>query len=214
MYYLVCFDVRTMCFRSRYVNGDSYEGCFKDGQRFGHGVYRQGQHMSSIASIYIGEWLQDRRQGYGVQDDILKGEWQLYGEELKKERHGYQWHFERWVTAIWGGVKKERRGYQWPFERWVTAIWGGVKKKRRGYQWHFERWVTAISGGVKKERRGYQWHFERWVTAICGGVKKERRGYQWHFERWVTVIWGGVKKGKVWLSVTFWKVSDSYLGRS
>ncbi|XP_041374852.1 alsin-like isoform X2 [Gigantopelta aegis] len=60
--------------RIRYVSGDCYEGCFKDGQRFGHGVFRQGQHMSSIANIYIGEWLQDKRHGYGVQDDILKGE--------------------------------------------------------------------------------------------------------------------------------------------
>lgn len=57
----------------RYANGDEYKGHFKDGERFGHGVLKQGRHLSSSASIYVGEWLDDRRHGYGVQDDILKG---------------------------------------------------------------------------------------------------------------------------------------------
>ena len=57
----------------RYANGDDYQGYFQSGQRFGHGVLQQGRHLSSYASIYVGEWLNDKRQGYGVQDDILKG---------------------------------------------------------------------------------------------------------------------------------------------
>ncbi|XP_050388946.2 alsin isoform X1 [Patella vulgata] len=58
----------------KYENEDSYKGYFKDGQRFGHGIFKQGLHMSNAASIYIGEWYNDKRHGYGVQDDIMKGE--------------------------------------------------------------------------------------------------------------------------------------------
>lgn len=61
-------------FKLRYANGDVYKGYFKAGQRFGHGVLQQGRHLSSPASTYVGEWLNDRCHGYGVQDDILKGD--------------------------------------------------------------------------------------------------------------------------------------------
>nr|KAG5713439.1 hypothetical protein BaRGS_024987 [Batillaria attramentaria] len=71
----------------RYANGDDYRGYFKNGQRFGHGVFQQGRHLSSSASIYVGEWLMDRRQGYGVQDDILKGE-KYMGMWVEDHRHG------------------------------------------------------------------------------------------------------------------------------
>ena len=57
----------------RYSNGDTYEGAFKDGQRHGHGIYRQGQHASIAASVYIGEWVSDKKQGYGIMDDVMKG---------------------------------------------------------------------------------------------------------------------------------------------
>uniref|UniRef100_K1R9I4 Alsin n=1 Tax=Magallana gigas TaxID=29159 RepID=K1R9I4_MAGGI len=58
----------------RYSNGDLYEGAFKDGQRHGHGIYRQGQHASMAASVYIGEWVSDKKHGYGIMDDVMKGE--------------------------------------------------------------------------------------------------------------------------------------------
>ncbi|XP_061189160.1 alsin-like isoform X2 [Saccostrea echinata] len=58
----------------RYSNGDIYEGAFKDGQRHGHGIYRHGQHTSMAASVYIGEWVSDKKQGYGIMDDVMKGE--------------------------------------------------------------------------------------------------------------------------------------------
>ena len=59
--------------RCRYGNGDLYDGYFKEGQRQGHGVYRKGRKLSSASYIYVGEWLNDKRHGYGVMDDILKG---------------------------------------------------------------------------------------------------------------------------------------------
>ncbi|GFR66884.1 alsin, partial [Elysia marginata] len=56
-----------------YSNGDLYEGFFQDGQRFGHGCYQSGRHnRASCTSIYVGEWNYNMKDGYGVQDDILK----------------------------------------------------------------------------------------------------------------------------------------------
>lgn len=57
----------------RYSNGDVYEGYFKDGKKHGHGVLKQGK-MTSGASVYIGEWIMDRKTGYGVLDEISKGQ--------------------------------------------------------------------------------------------------------------------------------------------
>ncbi|KAK7113743.1 alsin-like isoform X2 [Littorina saxatilis] len=71
----------------KYANGDEYKGYFQNGQRFGHGVLQQGRHLSSYASIYVGEWLSDKRHGYGVQDDILKGE-KYMGLWVEDHRHG------------------------------------------------------------------------------------------------------------------------------
>ena len=50
-----------------------YEGYFKDGLRHGHGVFRKGRYLSSASFVYVGEWLFDKKHGYGVMDDILKG---------------------------------------------------------------------------------------------------------------------------------------------
>ncbi|KAJ9583748.1 hypothetical protein L9F63_021911 [Diploptera punctata] len=58
----------------KYVNGDMYEGYFKDGLPHGHGVQKQGHFMASLASVYIGEWVNGVKQGYGVIDDIATGE--------------------------------------------------------------------------------------------------------------------------------------------
>ncbi|XP_059158810.1 alsin-like [Physella acuta] len=70
-----------------YPNGDLYEGYFQEGQRFGHGKFRSGRHKSSFTSIYIGEWLCNQRDGYGVEDDILKGE-KYMGLWVEDYRHG------------------------------------------------------------------------------------------------------------------------------
>ncbi|XP_023933292.1 alsin [Lingula anatina] len=58
----------------KYASEDVYEGYFKDGQRHGHGVLKTGKLTASTASVYIGEWAADKRCGYGVFDDIVKGE--------------------------------------------------------------------------------------------------------------------------------------------
>ncbi|XP_021370845.1 alsin-like isoform X2 [Mizuhopecten yessoensis] len=71
----------------KYANGDVYEGYFREGMRQGHGTYRHGGHNSNSASIYIGEWNQDQKQGYGVIDDVLKGE-KYMGMWNDGNRHG------------------------------------------------------------------------------------------------------------------------------
>nr|CAD7444435.1 unnamed protein product [Timema bartmani] len=59
---------------TKYENGDVYEGHFKDGHPNGHGIHKQGHFMASMASVYIGEWVNGVKQGYGVMDDIVTGE--------------------------------------------------------------------------------------------------------------------------------------------
>lgn len=40
--------------------------------RHGHGVLRSGKLNTSSPSVFIGQWLQDKKSGYGVFDDITK----------------------------------------------------------------------------------------------------------------------------------------------
>ncbi|XP_037552375.1 alsin [Nematolebias whitei] len=58
----------------RYASGEVYDGSFQDGVRHGHGMLRSGKHNTSSPSVFIGQWLQDKKTGYGVFDDITKGE--------------------------------------------------------------------------------------------------------------------------------------------
>ncbi|XP_059059278.1 alsin isoform X2 [Achroia grisella] len=71
----------------KYVTGDIYEGYFKDGQPHGHGIKKQGDFTSSSATIYTGEWVNGAKQGYGVMDDIGKGEKYL-GSWSDNKKHG------------------------------------------------------------------------------------------------------------------------------
>ncbi|KAG7262303.1 hypothetical protein CRUP_002232, partial [Coryphaenoides rupestris] len=40
------------------------------GVRHGHGTLRSGKLNSSAPSVFIGQWVADRKTGYGVFDDI------------------------------------------------------------------------------------------------------------------------------------------------
>lgn len=73
--------------KMKYCSGDIYEGYFKDGQPHGHGIKKQGDFTSSSATIYTGEWVNGARQGYGVMDDIGKGEKYL-GNWSDNKKHG------------------------------------------------------------------------------------------------------------------------------
>lgn len=56
----------------RYASGEVYDGSFQDGMRHGHGMLRSGKLNTSSPSVFIGQWLQDKKTGYGVFDDITK----------------------------------------------------------------------------------------------------------------------------------------------
>ncbi|KAL0852518.1 hypothetical protein ABMA27_017037 [Loxostege sticticalis] len=71
----------------KYVNGDVYEGHFKDGLPHGHGMKKEGHFMASVASVYIGEWANGLKQGYGIMDDIMTGEKYL-GSWSNDMKHG------------------------------------------------------------------------------------------------------------------------------
>ncbi|XP_037617894.1 alsin isoform X2 [Sebastes umbrosus] len=58
----------------RYASGEVYDGSFQDSMRHGHGMLRSGKLNTSSPSVFIGQWLQDKKTGYGVFDDITKGE--------------------------------------------------------------------------------------------------------------------------------------------
>ncbi|XP_064419608.1 alsin isoform X1 [Latimeria chalumnae] len=57
-----------------FATGEVYEGSFQDNMRHGHGLLRSGKLTSSSPSMFIGRWVQDRKTGYGVFDDITRGE--------------------------------------------------------------------------------------------------------------------------------------------
>ncbi|OCT63849.1 alsin [Xenopus laevis] len=57
-----------------YANEDVYEGYFQDNMRHGHGLLRSGKLTSNSPSIFIGQWVMDKKSGYGVFDDITRGQ--------------------------------------------------------------------------------------------------------------------------------------------
>ncbi|XP_060724838.1 alsin isoform X2 [Tachysurus vachellii] len=59
---------------SKYATGEVYEGSFQDNMRHGHGMLRSGKLNSTSPSVFIGQWLNDKKTGYGVFDDITRGE--------------------------------------------------------------------------------------------------------------------------------------------
>ncbi|XP_076647419.1 amyotrophic lateral sclerosis 2 [Halictus rubicundus] len=71
----------------KYSNGDFYEGYFKDGVPHGHGIKKEGYFMACVASVYIGEWDNGVKQGYGIMDDIVTGEKYL-GSWNNDMKHG------------------------------------------------------------------------------------------------------------------------------
>uniref|UniRef100_A0A3Q3J027 Alsin-like PH-like domain-containing protein n=1 Tax=Monopterus albus TaxID=43700 RepID=A0A3Q3J027_MONAL len=71
----------------KYASGEVYEGCFCDGQRYGYGMLSSGKLAKASYSVFIGQWIQDRKTGYGVYDDITRGE-KYMGLWLDDQRHG------------------------------------------------------------------------------------------------------------------------------
>uniref|UniRef100_A0A8C1NFH0 Alsin Rho guanine nucleotide exchange factor ALS2 b n=1 Tax=Cyprinus carpio TaxID=7962 RepID=A0A8C1NFH0_CYPCA len=71
----------------RYASGEIYEGSFLDNMRHGHGMLRSGKLNSTSPSVFIGQWQNDKKSGYGVFDDITRGE-KYMGMWLDDQRQG------------------------------------------------------------------------------------------------------------------------------
>ncbi|XP_056284994.1 alsin-like isoform X1 [Pseudoliparis swirei] len=71
----------------KYASGEVYEGCFSDGQRHGYGMLNSGNLAKKSASVFIGQWIHDKKTGYGVHDDITRGE-KYMGLWSDEQRHG------------------------------------------------------------------------------------------------------------------------------
>ncbi|XP_061685689.1 alsin isoform X3 [Syngnathoides biaculeatus] len=71
----------------RYASAEVYDGSFQDGLRHGHGMLRSGKLNTSTPSVFIGQWVNDKKTGYGVFDDITKGE-KYIGMWQDNMRHG------------------------------------------------------------------------------------------------------------------------------
>uniref|UniRef100_A0A8C2ZGV8 Alsin Rho guanine nucleotide exchange factor ALS2 n=1 Tax=Cyclopterus lumpus TaxID=8103 RepID=A0A8C2ZGV8_CYCLU len=71
----------------KYASGEVYEGCFSDGQRHGYGMLNSGKLAKKSSSVFIGQWVHDKKTGYGVYDDIMRGE-KYMGLWSDEQRHG------------------------------------------------------------------------------------------------------------------------------
>ncbi|XP_024141941.1 alsin isoform X3 [Oryzias melastigma] len=71
----------------KYASGEVYEGCFWEGQRHGYGMLSSGKLTRTSSSMFIGHWVHDRKTGYGVFDDITRGQ-KYMGLWLDDQRHG------------------------------------------------------------------------------------------------------------------------------
>ncbi|KTF72437.1 hypothetical protein cypCar_00041451 [Cyprinus carpio] len=76
-----------LCIIFLYASGEIYEGSFLDNMRHGHGMLRSGKLNSTSPSVFIGQWQNDKKSGYGVFDDITRGE-KYMGMWLDDQRQG------------------------------------------------------------------------------------------------------------------------------
>lgn len=56
----------------RYATGEVYEGLFQENLRHGHGMLSSGRLASFSSSVFVGQWVQDKKTGYGIFDNITK----------------------------------------------------------------------------------------------------------------------------------------------
>ncbi|XP_047011887.1 alsin isoform X3 [Ictalurus punctatus] len=70
-----------------YATGEVYEGLFQENLRHGHGMLSSGRLASFSSSVFVGQWVQDKKTGYGIFDNITKGE-KYMGMWLEDQRQG------------------------------------------------------------------------------------------------------------------------------
>ncbi|KAK3543549.1 hypothetical protein QTP70_023880, partial [Hemibagrus guttatus] len=70
-----------------YAAGEVYEGSFQENLRHGHGMLSSGRLASFSSSVFVGQWVHDKKSGYGIFDNITKGE-KYMGMWLEDQRQG------------------------------------------------------------------------------------------------------------------------------
>lgn len=55
-----------------YGKNEEYVGTFKDNMRHGHGTLKLTSGKNSLDTVYVGDWLNDVKSGYGVLDFIIR----------------------------------------------------------------------------------------------------------------------------------------------
>ncbi|XP_030642141.1 alsin [Chanos chanos] len=70
-----------------YATGEVYEGLFQENQRHGYGMLNSSRLSSPSSSVFVGQWVLDKKTGYGVFDDISRGE-KYMGMWLDDQRQG------------------------------------------------------------------------------------------------------------------------------
>ncbi|XP_065655109.1 alsin isoform X2 [Hydra vulgaris] len=74
--------------KMKYGQFEEYIGHFRDGLRHGHGMLKTLVPKNTLETVYIGDWVNDVKQGYGVLDYVIRGE-KYMGMWVNDQRQGY-----------------------------------------------------------------------------------------------------------------------------
>jgi len=65
-----------------YGKNEEYVGSFKENMRHGHGTFKLTNGKNSLDTVYVGDWLNDVKSGYGVLDFIIRYVYKQVTNEL------------------------------------------------------------------------------------------------------------------------------------
>eukprot|EP00111_Clytia_hemisphaerica_P024307 TCONS_00071687-protein len=74
--------------KMNYGQNEEYTGYFKENARHGHGTLKYSSNKTSLDTIYVGDWINDMKFGYGVIDYIIRGE-KYMGMWSNDQRQGF-----------------------------------------------------------------------------------------------------------------------------
>ena len=66
------YNIPNMFLFSSYGQNEEYTGYFKENARHGHGTLKYSSNKTSLDTIYVGDWVNDMKCGYGVIDYIIR----------------------------------------------------------------------------------------------------------------------------------------------
>ena len=159
-----------------YANGDRYEGYFKDGLREGQGTYYYFKE-EGCQNFYQGEWLQNKKHGFG--NMIYGGIGEYYGQFENGKRNGQGWfRYVRTGNSYNGNwVNGQKQGYgEFVFDKTKMKIAGNWEKgKMNQGRWVFPNGVYFEGPFYRNYPKGEGvWHFLNGNT-IKGSFIQEQK---------------------------------------